>query len=233
MVITWFQKFCLETVVFRIVLSSLLGGALGIERQRKNSPAGLRTNILVCLGACVVMMTNQYISIMYDGAGDPSRMGAQVVSGIGFLGAGSIIVTGRNQIRGITTAACLWTSACCGLAIGIGFYEVAIIAVICILIVVTTFSQMDKFIREKSKYLEVYIEYKTEKYSFSKYIEYVRCNDFDIINIQASHDMPDTSVIGTGRTGYILTLESNKKRTHGEMMEILLKEIGVRFLQEL
>ncbi len=233
MIITWFQEFCIETVAFRIFLAAMVGGLLGLERQRKNSPAGLRTNILVCIGACMVMMTNQYISIMYDGAGDPSRMGAQVVSGIGFLGAGSIIVTGRNQIRGITTAACLWTSACCGLAIGIGFYEGAVIGVVTILTVVTTLSRMDKVIRGKSKYLEVYVEYKTEKYSFSKYIEYIRNNDFDIINIQAAQDIPDTVTIGTGRTGYLLTLSSMKKRTHGEMMEILLKEIGVRYLHEL
>ncbi len=233
MILTWFQEFTIETVSFRIFLAAAIGGLLGLERQRKNSPAGLRTNILVCIGACMVMMTNQYISIAYDGAGDPSRMGAQVVSGIGFLGAGSIIVTGRNQIRGITTAACLWTSACCGLAIGIGFYEGAVIGVITILTVVTTLSRIDRLIRGKSKYLEVYIEYKTEKYSFSKYIEYVRMNDFDIINIQAAHDMPDAVTIGTGRTGYILTLSSTKKRTHGEMMEILLKEIGVRYVHEL
>ncbi len=233
MIITWFQEFCIETVAFRIFLAALVGGLLGLERQRKNSPAGLRTNILVCIGACMVMMTNQYISIMYDGAGDPSRMGAQVVSGIGFLGAGSIIVTGRNQIRGITTAACLWTSACCGLAIGIGFYEGAVIGVGTILAVVTSLSRMDKFLRGRSKYLEVYIEYKTEKYSFSKYIEYIRNNEFDIINIQAAHDLPDAITASTGRSGYILTLSSAKKRTHGEMMEILLKEIGVRYLHEL
>ncbi len=233
MSISWFQEFCTETVIFRIFLAALIGGLLGLERQRKNSPAGLRTNILVCIGACLVMMTNQFVSIMYSGAGDPSRMGAQVVSGIGFLGAGSIIVTGRNQIRGITTAACLWTSACCGLAIGIGFYEGAIVGVITILIVVTTLGRMDRLIRKKSKYLEVYIEYKTEKYSFSKYIEYIRNNSFDIVNIQAAQELPDSATIGTGRSGYILTLTSNIRRTHGEMMEILLKEIGVRYVHEL
>ncbi len=233
MLTSYFQDFSVETVAFRIFLAVLLGGLLGLERQRKNSPAGLRTNILVCLGACLIMMTNQYITIMYNGAGDPSRMGAQVVSGIGFLGAGSIITTGRNQIRGITTAACLWTSAGCGLAIGIGFYEGAVIGVAAILLVVTTLGRMDRFIRKKSKYLEVYIEYKTEKYSFSKYIEYIRSNEFDIINIQAAQDLPDGISAGTGRSGYILTLASKKKRSHGEMMEIVLKEIGVRFVQEL
>ncbi len=232
MLITWFQEFTIVTVAFRILLAALVGGLLGMERQRKNSPAGLRTNMLVCLGACIVMMTNQYISIIYEGAGDPSRMAAQVVSGIGFLGAGTIIVTGRNQIRGITTAACLWTSACCGLAIGIGFYEGAIIGSAVILIVVAALRKMDKLIRAKSKYLEVYIEYKTEKYSFSEYIEYIRENEFDIINIQTANEL-DGNTSGTGRTAYILTLESSKRRTHGEMMETLLNEVGVRFLQEL
>ena len=114
------------SMVLRILLAILLGGIIGMERGMKNRPAGLRTYMLVCLGACIVMLTNQYVYQTY-GVGDPVRMGAQVISGIGFLGAGTIIVTSRNQIKGLTTAAGLWASACVGLAVGIGLYEVAIL----------------------------------------------------------------------------------------------------------
>ena len=97
------RELTLASIVLRILLAVFLGGVIGLERGMKNRAAGLRTYMLVCMGSCIVMVTNQYIYQAY-GTGDPVRMGAQVVSGIGFLGAGSIIVTARNQIRGLTTA---------------------------------------------------------------------------------------------------------------------------------
>ena len=107
-------------ILLRILAAVVIGGLIGLERGMKNRPAGLRTYMLVCVGACVVMLTNQYI-FQTSATGDPTRMAAQVVSGIGFLGAGTIIVTRRNQIKGLTTAAGLWASAGVGLALGIGF----------------------------------------------------------------------------------------------------------------
>ena len=109
------------SIVIRLLAATLCGGLLGMERERKKRPAGLRTYILVCMGAALVIMTNIYITDLY-GTGDPTRLAAQVVSGIGFLGAGTIIVTTRNRVRGLTTAAGLWASACMGIAIGAGFY---------------------------------------------------------------------------------------------------------------
>ena len=106
-------------VALRIFAVVFIGGILGLERGMKHRPAGLRTYMLVCVGACVIMLTNQYTFQMF-GSGDPVRMGAQVVSGIGFLGAGTIIVTRRNQIKGLTTAAGLWSAAGVGLALGVG-----------------------------------------------------------------------------------------------------------------
>ena len=113
-------------VGLRIFSAVIIGGLLGLERGLKNRPAGLRTYMLVCVGACLIMLTNQYIYQVY-GTGDPVRMGAQVVSGIGFLGAGTIIVTRRSQIKGLTTAAGLWAAAGVGLTLGIGFYEAAVV----------------------------------------------------------------------------------------------------------
>ena len=107
-------------ILVRILAAVVIGGLIGLERGMKNRPAGLRTYMLVCVGACVVMLTNQYIFQTFS-TGDPTRMAAQVISGIGFLGAGTIIVTRRSQIKGLTTAAGLWASAGVGLALGIGF----------------------------------------------------------------------------------------------------------------
>ena len=126
----------------RLALAMLCGGVLGMERGKKNRPAGFRTYMLVCVGATLVMLTNQYICMEY-GTGDPARLGAQVISGIGFLGAGTIIVTGRNRVKGLTTAAGLWACACVGLAVGIGFYSGAIIGCTLILVVMSVLHRID------------------------------------------------------------------------------------------
>ena len=97
------------SIALRIVIAVLCGGALGLERGMKNRPAGMRTYMLVCVGSCLIMLTNQYL-FQVTQAGDPMRLGAQVVSGIGFLGAGTIVVTRHNRIKGLTTAAGLWAS---------------------------------------------------------------------------------------------------------------------------
>lgn len=112
------------SVTVRLLLSILFAGFIGLERQGQHHPAGLRTHILVCMGSTMTMMLGQYLFTQYGS--DPSRIGAQVVSGIGFLGVGTIISNG-GHVRGITTAAGLWASACMGLALGAGFYEGAII----------------------------------------------------------------------------------------------------------
>ena len=122
-----FREITYLSIVLRILASIIVGGLIGLERRMKNRPAGLRTYMLVCVGACLVILTNQYI-YQVTGSGDPMRLGAQVVSGIGFLGAGTIIVTKHNQIKGLTTAAGLWASAGVGLAFGVGFYEAALTA---------------------------------------------------------------------------------------------------------
>lgn len=112
--------------IIRLILAVLCGMAVGIERERKNQAAGLRTHIAVILGATLVMLLSKYGFTDIDIASkDPARLAAQVISGIGFLGAGMIIVN-RNKVRGLTTAASLWTTACIGLAVGAGFYVPAI-----------------------------------------------------------------------------------------------------------
>lgn len=127
----WLLEPTLATVVIRAVLALVCAGLIGYDRDKHGSPAGFRTHILVCIGAMLAMMTGQFTAIHYGGT-DASRIGAQVISGISFLGAGSIIVTREKHITGLTTAAGLWASACIGLAIGIGFYEGAVVGAIAV-----------------------------------------------------------------------------------------------------
>lgn len=147
------------SIVFRFIIAVICGGAIGIDRGRKNQAAGLRTHLLVCIGSASVMMVNQYISTYLNIGADMSRMGAQVISGIGFLGAGTIIITGKKQIKGLTTAAGLWASACMGLAIGIGFYECALIMCLFLSVVLLGLNRLDDMVKKANKHIELYLEY--------------------------------------------------------------------------
>ena len=147
-------------VVLRIMSAILVGGLLGLERGMKKRPAGMRTYMLVCVGACLIMLTNQYV-YQYFGTGDPVRMGAQVVSGIGFLGAGTIIVTKHSQIKGLTTAAGLWTCAIVGLAIGAGFYEGGLIATALVLLSELVISNLEYTFMRRHPEINVYLEFRS------------------------------------------------------------------------
>ena len=146
------------SVVVRVVIAVILGGAIGIERGVKNHPAGFRTHILVCIGACLVMLTNEFVFSGIEGPADPTRMGAQVISGIGFLGIGTIFMAGRGTIKGLTTAAGLWASACVGLAIGVGFYAGGIAATLIIIIVLGLLPKLESQLHKYSKTIVMYVE---------------------------------------------------------------------------
>lgn len=144
------------TVLLRLLLAVLCGGAVGLERERKGRPAGFRTHILVCVGASLCMMTNQYL-LQFIGSTDTARLGAGVLTGISFLGAGTIMVTGQRQVKGLTTAAGLWASAAMGLAIGVGFYEAALLACAVIFIVERALQNVSRQ-RQRVKHMELYLE---------------------------------------------------------------------------
>ncbi|MCQ2432661.1 MAG: MgtC/SapB family protein [Clostridia bacterium] len=127
----------LLSTALRIILAVLLGGAIGLERGRHGRAAGLRTHVLVCVGAAMAAMTGIFL-LHTNGAGDPSRIASNVVSGIGFLGAGIIIVKNNSTITGLTTAAALWATSTVGLAVGAGYYLCAIIGT-AVIFVTTTF----------------------------------------------------------------------------------------------
>ncbi len=138
-------------LLLRLLLAAVLGGAIGYEREHTNRPAGFRTHILVCVGSALVMVTSEFIFARYHTAAniDPARLGAQVISGIGFLGAGTIIRDGFN-VRGLTTAASLWAVSCVGIAAGIGFYGGAAIATVIIFLTLIVLKKAEIRFTEKS-----------------------------------------------------------------------------------
>ena len=213
-------------VALRVFMAVLIGGILGMERGMKNRPAGLRTYMLVCVGACVVMLTNQYIYQVF-GSGDPVRMGAQVVSGIGFLGAGTIIVTRRNQIKGLTTAAGLWAAAGVGLALGVGFYEAAVVGTFAVFFVMTLLQKMDNRLHRRSRQLEAYIE--LSSISLGDFLRTMREEDIEISDVQRE----SSDEASDGVRAYVATIKGKKRQNHQELMEKVLAIPGVKFVEEL
>jgi putative Mg2+ transporter-C (MgtC) family protein len=139
-------------VLFRLILATILGGMVGLERERHEKAAGFRTHILVCTGSCLMMLTSMHIFDIYKGLTtlDPARIAAQVVTGVGFLGAGTIIRAGAS-VRGLTTAACLWAVSGVGLAVGSGFYWGAVITSVIILLSLLFLSKLEAKILGKGK----------------------------------------------------------------------------------
>ena len=157
------RDFNLITVLVRLVLSAFCGGIIGIERGKQRRAAGLRTHILVCVGAALTA-TIGYFSVMVLGiSSDPMRIAAQVISGIGFLGVGTILVKGRFQITGLTTSAGLWVTAAIGLAFGAGFYEGALIAFALSAITVVILHRLERKINAKRANYGVYVEIKGDE----------------------------------------------------------------------
>lgn len=147
------------SVSVRMILAVVCGGIIGIEREFKRRPAGFRTHILICLGAAMTTLTSQYLYLYMGLYTDMARLGAQVVAGIGFIGAGTIIVTRRQRVKGLTTAAGLWASAIIGLSLGGGFYEGGIFATCLILLAELLFSRLEYRILESSPEVNLYVEY--------------------------------------------------------------------------
>ena len=214
-------------IALRILVAAVLGGVMGLERGMKNRAAGLRTYMLVCIGACLIMLTNQFI-YQTSQAGDPVRMGAQVISGIGFLGAGTIIVTRRSQIKGLTTAAGLWASAGVGLALGIGFYEGAITGALAVVLAMTALQKMDNRMHSKAKSMDVYIEL-NKQLSLGDLMRQIRELEIDISDVQKEMVTDSDNNI----RAYTATLKTQKRTPHVEVLEKLLAIEGVIYAETL
>lgn len=214
------EEINLFSVAARIGLSVICGGVLGIERGRANQSAGMRTYILVCLGATLVMLTGQYMFDKFS-TGDPARLGAQVISGIGFLGAGSIIVEGKTKVRGLTTAAGLWTAACIGLAIGIGFYSGGVLATGVVYVVISKFKTISDHFTHNDMILRLYVEF--DEMSDLKPL-YAALESFGL-------QILDTMLNGGKRTGEynaILAIKNPEDKTKEEVTGYLKKIQGIR-----
>jgi len=213
--------------VFKIALALVCAGVIGIERGRKKRPAGFRTYMVVCLGATLVMMTNEYLCEL-NGTGDVARMGAQVINGIGFLGAGTIITTGHNRVKGLTTAAGLWTSACIGLAIGSGYYEGAILGTLGIVVVMVVLHSFDRKITANTRIVVFYVEF-AKMSAIRTLVKYARENSIKVEDVEIEH--PDNAM--GANIAAVVTLRLPTKEDHLEFMEKVSSMEDINFVEEI
>ena len=213
--------------VFKIALALICAGVIGIERGRKKRPAGFRTYMVVCVGATLVMMTNEYLCELY-GTGDVARLGAQVINGIGFLGAGTIITTGHNRVKGLTTAAGLWTSACIGLAIGSGYYEGAILGTLAIVIIMVVLHSFDRRLTNNTRAIILYVEF-TKMSVMRSLIGFARENEIKVedVEIEQPNNMMEAKMAA------VVTLRLPNKENHLEFLEKISSLEGVMFVEEI
>lgn len=212
----------------RMLLAVVCGGLVGLEREYKRRPAGFRTHILICLGAAMTTLTSQFLLFVMNYPTDIARLGAQVIAGIGFIGAGTIIVTRRQRVKGLTTAAGLWASAIVGLALGAGFYEGALIATALILLAELLFSKLEYRILASSPEINIYMEY-SHPAELDGVLKLLRRRNISILSMEITRS--DRSA--ERNACVIFSLRLSRKTPPNALIEEMNKCDGVLLVQEL
>ena len=234
----FFRELNIWSMMLRIVLAMLVGGVIGLERERKGRAAGFRTDMLVALGAAVTVILSQYLDLMLDtfmadayaAVGrrtDVVRLGTRVVSGVGFLAAGTIIVTGKQEVTGLTTAAGLWASACMGLAVGAGFIECVLVSFLLIVLSIRVLPAIESLILNRSRNMLIYVE--TENIlQLSAIVNFIKREDIRIYSLEIDRDRQENL---TGVTA-LLNLRLPIHLYHAELVAALSALDGVVSIDE-
>ena len=226
-----FYSFNDISIVARLVLAALCGGLIGIEREKKRRAAGFRTHILTAMGAAMTTLVGQYLLTLGESgadsfATDPLRLGAQVISGMGFIGAGAIIVTRRKQVKGLTTAAGLWTTAIIGLAAGAGCYLEVAFSTVMIILAELIFSKAEYYLMSNPRIVNVYVDF-VDKSEIYRINERINKQKIEILDAEITKGAEDEAI------SVIFTLKFPRKASHDEILkEISLLE-SVRMVEEL
>ena len=226
-------------IVIRILIAVVFSGIIGMERGQKNRAAGFRTYMLVSLGAALTMLLGQYNFLMLetDWAAlaaelgvktDVSRFGAQVINGIGFLGAGTIIVTNRQEVKGLTTAAGLWASACMGLATGAGFYECVLLAFILIFLAIRLLPWVEGFIVENARNMNIYVDFESLD-DVGEIITRIKEQDVHIYEVDIDHGRGEAN----RHPSAVFTIRLNRKRSHIQVLTAISDQECVYSIEEI
>ncbi|MBQ1549494.1 MAG: MgtC/SapB family protein [Clostridia bacterium] len=215
------------SVFIRLILALILGGLIGLDRALRHRPAGPRTYALVCVGAALTMVLSQYEYVMLttdwapmaEAVGlktDVSRFGAQVINGIGFLGAGTVIATNQQKVKGLTTASGLWASACLGLVVGSGFYEAAIFAFLLILVTMWLLRPLEEVIIERSRNINIYVEFRSIA-DMGEILKTIKDQDINIFDMDIHHGKEQI----VQKPNAVLYLRMPHRAPHHELITLL------------
>lgn len=214
-----------QDALIRLFFALISGAVIGYERSNKRRDAGFRTHIIVCMSSCAIMITNIHM-FMYYGAGDPVRMPAQVISGVGFLGAGCILVTGQHRIKGVTTAAGIWSAACLGVCIGAGDYIVGFFVLAMLFLTMSVFKAVDKRIATTSKHMLLYVELESAS-GVTDLIKHLRSKEMKVDEIEFLDSKQGNTIAA------VLNLELEKPEPVDSVISALEAEKGVVYASDL
>ena len=216
MILGDFAAWNIQNILIRVIVATILGGVVGLDRGMKHRGAGTKTITVVCLGATLVMLTEQYIQIHFPGLANMNRLAAQVISGVGFIGVGTIIIS-KHRVRGLTTAATLWASACIGLAVGIGFIEGGVLITVMMLLSLHVLPFVERFATRHSRYCNVFIDLEKSQ-DLHTVIQDLKGAGIVI----DSMDMSESRIVGEGVCVHmVLYIKKSTERT--EIYDILMK----------
>lgn len=233
----YLRQFNLASVLVRLTLAVLCGGIIGVNREHKRQPAGFRTYMMVCMGAALSMVLGQYQYAMLETVwkeaqrevgmiADVTRLGAQVINGIGFLGTGTILVTEQREVKGLTTAAGLWSSACVGLAIGAGFYEGVLLGFVAIFLCIEVFPYIEEFILARSRNMNLYVEL-TAMERLKDFISLMKSMGIQIYDVEL-----DRQGSGKGQISVVFYLHLPKSQSHTKLLTRLSYSPDVQAIDE-
>lgn len=223
----WFSDWNVASILIRLLIAGIVGYLIGFDRERKSKPAGIRTHILVCLGTALATMTAIYALHLFPDANiDITRIGSQMVSGIGFLGAGVIFISNKNRVEGLTTAAGLWACTCCGLAIGFGFFEGTLVTIALIVITMLLVPVFEKRVHRDRNKFDLYLEF-DQGTSPSGFLRLLHSNDISYSNYRVIQE-------GSEKEGpiVIVSISMNKTQSKEEFLTQLEALDGMKYIHE-
>lgn len=214
-------------VSVRLIIALICGGIIGIERERKRRPAGFRTHILICVGAAMTTLTSQYILFNLNSPTDLARLGAQVIAGIGFIGAGTIIVTKRKNVKGLTTAAGLWASAIVGLCAGAGFLEGALLTTVVVVVAELFLARFEYFMVSNSRAVTIFVEF-NDTNKLTAIIEAVKENASYVRDIEITKSNNEAN-----NSCAIFSVQMPRRTSHDKLLNVIANLDGVVAVEEL
>ncbi|SFU48868.1 MgtC/SapB family protein [Butyrivibrio sp. INlla21] len=215
-------------VAIRLVVATFFGSLIGWERIVKRHSAGIKTFALVSLGSAVATALNVYLAQLPGLNADVSRIPAGVVSGIGFLGAGTILVTGRQQIKGLTTAASLWVTSCMGMAIGGGYLIIGVVCFALVMIANVILLHLSHRVEDNSKYMSVYVEVNKTK-GVNKLIQTLSSENCKISSMTKSKE----KTLQSSDAAIIVDIDFDRRRSHKEVLDLLNAQEFVNYVEEI